>query len=69
MFPAHRTIYFPQVLKTNLLSETIISWAQAAFACLNSAIITVELSVKYIQSSRLSPLKTLFCHKVALDVS
>ena len=41
-FPGHRTIYFPQLLKRNLLSETIVSQAQPAFTCLNSAVITVE---------------------------
>ena len=40
IFPAHKTIYSSQLLKTNLLSETRVSQAQAAFICSNSAIIT-----------------------------
>ena len=39
--PAHRTIYFSQSLKANLLPETIVSQAQLEFTCSNSAIITV----------------------------
>ena len=35
MSPARRTIYFSQSLKTNLLSETIVSQAQPAFICSN----------------------------------
>ena len=31
IFLAHRATYFPQLLKTSLLSETIFSQAQAAF--------------------------------------
>ena len=50
IFPAHRTIYFLQLLKTSLLSETIYSQTQPAFICSNSAKIIVELSAKYIQS-------------------
>ena len=43
IFPDHRTIqYIFQLLKTNLLSETIYCQTQSAFICLNSAIITVE---------------------------
>ena len=42
IFLAHRAIYYPQLLKTSLLSETIVPQAQPAFFCLNSAIITVE---------------------------
>ena len=41
-FPAHRIIYFLQLLKTNLLSETIYSQIQPAFIYSNSAIIVVE---------------------------
>ena len=35
-FLVHRTIYFAKLLKTNLLSETIISRAQPALICSNS---------------------------------
>ena len=42
IFPAHKTLYLPQLLKTNLLSETIVTQAQTAFVCSNSAIITAE---------------------------
>ena len=42
IFKAHRTIYFSQLLKTNLLSETTVSHGQPAFICLNSAILIVE---------------------------
>ena len=38
IFPAHRAMYFLQLLNTNLLSETIVSQVQLAFICLNSAI-------------------------------
>ena len=38
IFPAHRAMYFLQLLKTNLLSETTVSQVQLAFVCLNSAI-------------------------------
>ena len=31
IFLAHRAIYYPQLLKTSLLSETIVSQAQPAF--------------------------------------
>ena len=41
-FPTHRTIDFLQILKANLLCETIVSQPQPAFICSNSAIITVE---------------------------
>ena len=34
--------YICQLLKTNLLSETIVTQAQTAFVCSNSAIITAE---------------------------
>ena len=47
IFLAHRTIYSPQLLKTNLLSETIVSEPQLAFIYSNSAIIE-EQSVKYV---------------------
>ena len=46
----HRTIYFLQLLKINLLSEIIVSQAQPTFICSNSAVIKVEKSVKYVQS-------------------
>ena len=49
-FSHHRTIYFPQLLKINLTSEIIVSQAQPKFICSNSAVITVEKSVKYDQS-------------------
>ena len=42
IFQAHRTIFFPKLLKTNLLSETIVSQAQPTFICSNSALITAE---------------------------
>ena len=42
IFPAYMTTYFLQLLKTNLLSETTISWAQTAYICLNSAILALE---------------------------
>ena len=42
IFPNHKAIYFLQLLKTNLLSETIVSQAQPAFICSNSAVIAVE---------------------------
>ena len=38
------------VTEKNLLSETTASQAQLEFTCLNSAIITVEQSSKYVQS-------------------
>ena len=42
---AHRTVYFSQLLKTNFLSETIVSQAQ-----LNRHLfIRNQQSVKYIQ--------------------
>ena len=31
--PAHRTTYFSQLLKANLLSETTVSQAQMVFIC------------------------------------
>ena len=34
--------YFPQLLKTNLLSRSIVSRTQPSFVCSNSAVITVE---------------------------
>ena len=37
IFLATWTVYFLQLLKTNLLSETTISQTQPAFVCLNSA--------------------------------
>ena len=37
-------------LKQIILSKTSIAQAQAAFICLNLTIITVEKSVKYVQS-------------------
>ena len=42
IFPVHRTMYFSQLLKTNLLCATSVSQAQPAFICLVSAILTVE---------------------------
>ena len=42
ILPAHKTIYFQWLLKTNLLPEIIVSQAQLAFICSNSATITVE---------------------------
>ena len=47
--PAHRTIYFPQLL-TEDLSETIISRAQPPIICSNSKLTIVEYSEKYFQS-------------------
>ena len=43
-------IYSTYILKTNLLSETIVSQAQPALNCSNSGIITIEQSAKYAQS-------------------
>ena len=40
-FPAYRTLYIPQLLETNLLSETTVSQVQLAFICLNAAIMTI----------------------------
>ena len=40
--------YFPELLKTNLLSETAISQVHPAFICSNLAILTIELSAKYV---------------------
>ena len=48
--PSPNDKYFSQSLKANSLPETIVSQAQLELACSNSAIITVEQSVKYIQS-------------------
>ena len=31
IFPAHRTMYFLQLMETNFLSETIVSQAQQAY--------------------------------------
>ena len=42
IFQAHKTRYFSQLLKTDLLLEATISQAQAAFICLNSSISTIE---------------------------
>ena len=42
--PNCRTVYFSQLLKENLLSETIVSRHQMAFNCSNSPIVTVEQS-------------------------
>ena len=42
IFLGHRTIYLLQLLKTNLLSETLYYHTQPEFICSNSAIITVE---------------------------
>ena len=44
IFQAHRIIGFSQLLKINLLSETIYSQTEPAFICSNLAIITVEES-------------------------
>ena len=41
-FPAHRTIYFSQLLETNLLPETTVSQTQPTFICSNSTLLTVE---------------------------
>ena len=40
IFQAQRTMYFPQFLETDLLSQTIVSQVQMTFIC--SAMITVE---------------------------
>ena len=42
IFLAHRTIYFSQLLETNLLPETTVSQTQPTFICSNSTILTVE---------------------------
>ena len=42
IFLAHKTIYFSQLLRTNLLPKTIVSKVQPAFICMNSAMKTVE---------------------------
>ena len=49
IFPAHKTIYFSYLLKTNFLPKTIVFLAHPAFSCSNSAITAVEQSVKYVQ--------------------
>ena len=43
-----RAMFFPQVLKMNLLSETIASQTQRATTCSK----TVEQIVKYVQSKQ-----------------
>ena len=43
MFPVHRSINLPKLVKTNLLSETTIFQAQPTFITSNSAILTVEV--------------------------
>ena len=43
--PAHKTIYFSQLLKANLMYETIVSQAQTAFICANSAIIIIKWEI------------------------
>ena len=50
IFPARRTMYFFQLLETNLLLETTVSQAQPTLICLNSAILTVEQGAKHVQS-------------------
>ena len=50
MFPFHGIIYSSKLLKKKILSETTVPQAQPAFICSNSAILTVEYSVKYVQS-------------------
>ena len=47
---AHRTIYFSKLLKTNLISEAVVSQTQLALISLKSAIVTVELIAKHVQS-------------------
>ena len=42
---AYRVTYF-SVLKTNLLSETIVSQTQQAVICSNSIIISIYLPIK-----------------------
>ena len=42
ILPAHRTIYFSQLLEANLLPETTVSQTQPTFICSNSTILTVE---------------------------
>ena len=42
IFPADRTIYFSQLLETNLLPKTTISKTQLTFICSNSTILTVQ---------------------------
>ena len=42
--------YISQLLETNLLPETTVSQTQTTFICSNSTILTVEQSVKHIQS-------------------
>ena len=48
--PAHRTLYIPQLLKTNLLSETVVSQAQPAFILFefssNNSIIMCQICSK-----------------------
>ena len=44
------TGHFSKLLKSNLFSETIASLTQSKFTCLNSAIITVVSSAKYVQN-------------------
>ena len=46
MFPVHRSINLPKLVKTNLLSETTIFQAQPTFITSNSAILTVEVEVQ-----------------------
>ena len=44
-FPAHRTINFSQLVKKNLLSQTIVSQAQLTFIWLNSTIIIMKSKI------------------------
>ena len=59
--PVYRTIYFSQLLKTNLLSETIISHAQPAFIWLNSAIL-IKCKIEVNN-------KSTRCHSVVFTVN
>ena len=49
IFPTHRT--FLKITENKFLfSENIVSQTQSTFICSNSAIISVQSSVKYIQN-------------------
>ena len=41
----HSTMYFSELLKTNLLSETIVFQAQLTFIWLNSTLITIKCEI------------------------
>ena len=46
IFPAPYDTIITQLLKTNLLSETIVSQTQTAFICSNSGVITCKIYSK-----------------------